>query len=313
MGCILHPTNDSFDEGGSAFAYLYKEKSEKKHYLFYSGSNNTTWDKASIGLATSDDGISFKKHSKNPLFTHGAETVTPNVIKTHGQYWMVFAYAEKKGSRKIGIASAKTLEGPWTFEKELIHPNSFWEGTGIDLGPSITPLTQDSFMIFYSNVKNTKLNRLLGPHYWHRQIGSMKITITPDKKINAERHNGNPLSNLNGAKGNWNESLFCPGYFTRREKHYLLPSTSTYSTPPPYKQYIGLLESQNNSFASTSYYDILINGPTEKSLILPNIKDEIALDTPSPLIKDDELWLYYAVMDRSDSIWRTALSIYDLQ
>jgi len=47
-------------------------------------------------------------------------------------------------------------------------------------------------------------------------------------------------------------------------------------------------------------------------MILPNIKSEIALDTPSPLIKGDELWLYYAVMDRADGIWKTALSIFSI-
>jgi hypothetical protein len=45
-------------------------------------------------------------------------------------------------------------------------------------------------------------------------------------------------------------------------------------------------------------------------MILQNIKSEIALDMPSPLIKWDELWLYYAVMDRADGIWKTTLSIF---
>jgi len=309
IGPILTPTKNTIDEGGSTFAYIYKENST--HYLFYTASPNPQWERATIALATSEDGVTFTKRP-NPIFSHGAETVTPNIIKLHEAYWMIFAYAEKKGCRRIGIASAQSLEGPWTFEKELIHPEPTWEGTGIDLGPSLTQINEKSFYLYYSNVRNKPLDRLLLTGYWRRQIGLLKVTIKDDKTIISERDEGNPLSHLNGKKGNWNESLFCPGHFTWRDKHYLLPAASTYSQPPPYKQSIGLIESENNSFTKNTQYTKLIDGPKEKAHIIPNIKDEIALDSPSTLIKNDELWVYYATMDRSDSIWKIALSIYQL-
>jgi len=55
---------------------------------------------------------------------------------------------------------------------------------------------------------------------------------------------------------------------------------------------------------------MLIDGPKEKKHIMPSIKGEIALDTPCPIIKDNSIYLYYAVMDRADGVWKTALSIF---
>jgi len=55
-----------------------------------------------------------------------------------------------------------------------------------------------------------------------------------------------------------------------------------------------------------------VNGSKEKALIVPNIRSETALDTPSPLIVRDELLLYYAVRDRDDGVWKTVLSIFSI-
>jgi len=122
---------------------------------------------------------------------------------------------------------------------------------------------------------------------------------------------GNPLKHLNGEFGTWNESLFCSGYFELNGRHYLFPACSTYSMGKPYRQYIGLVESTSPLFKEWSYFHTLISGPSESDII-PNPKGAIALDSPCPLKKADELWLYYAVMDRADGIWKTALSIFNL-
>jgi hypothetical protein len=51
----------------------------------------------------------------------------------------------------------------------------------------------------------------------------------------------------------------------------------------------------------------------KKEKIIPGIKSEIALDTPCPIIRNGELWLYYSAMDRTDGVWKTALSIFPLE
>ncbi|RLI17825.1 hypothetical protein DRO54_10970 [Candidatus Bathyarchaeota archaeon] len=91
-----------------------------------------------------------------------------------------------------------------------------------------------------------------------------------------------------------------------------MPAASTYSIGFPYKQYIGLIKDQSPYFLNPTKIGILIDGPKEKGKIISSIKSEIALDTPCPIIRGDELWLYYSAMDRADGIWKIALSIYSL-
>jgi len=66
-------------------------------------------------------------------------------------------------------------------------------------------------------------------------------------------------------------------------------------------------------FQKPQQISILIDGPTEKNKIIPTIRSEIALDTPCPLIRKNKLLLYYAVMDRADGIWKTALTIFHIE
>jgi hypothetical protein len=144
-------------------------------------------------------------------------------------------------------------------------------------------------------------------------IGILRLKFNSPTEVEAVRYEGNPLKHLNGSKGEWNESLFCPGYMRVGRRHYLLPAASTYSIGFPYKQYIGLIMDDSPYFENPKMKKILINGPQEKSLILHNCRNEIALDTPCPLVKDGKLWLYYSVMDRADGVWKTALSIFPLK
>jgi len=135
-------------------------------------------------------------------------------------------------------------------------------------------------------------------------------------KIEVHRFPVNPLKYFNGSKGSWNESLFCPGYVQIEGVHYLFPAASTYSTGFPYRQYIGIISSNSPFFReNVSRLKKLIDGPLEKSLIIPHIKSEIALDTPAPLWKAEEgkLFLYYSVMDRADGVWKIALTTFDRQ
>jgi hypothetical protein len=109
--------------------------------------------------------------------------------------------------------------------------------------------------------------------------------------------------------------VFCPGYFQLNETHFLLPAGSTYSLGFPYKQYIGIASSDTPYFSkSNTCIEKLIDGPSEKAQIIPNIKSEICLDSPSPLLIEDKhkLFLYYSVADRADYVWKIALTTFDI-
>lgn len=312
IGVVLEPSNQDFDSAASTFGCLFHEAGDKSCYLYYTGSRDREWHRTSIGVAKSHDGITFVKYSRNPILSIGDQSITPAVFKTKGRYWMVFAFKpDQTQGRRLGIAVADDPLGPWEYVRMLLKPELFWEGDDIDIGPSIVSLSEEEHLVYYSNVSNKPfLDMNNFNQYWYRQIGILRLKILGSKDIRPERWHKNPLSYLNGSKASWNESLFCPGYISLRSKHYLLTAASTYSVGFPYRQYIGLIEGSSPFFERPSNETILINGPEEKKAIIPSVRGEIALDTPSPLSRGNELWVYYAVMDRDDSIWKTALSTF---
>jgi len=311
IGVVLSPSDQEFDKFGSAFGCVLHEERESTWCLYYTGSIDKSWSNASIGVATSKDGVNFAKYPSNPILSMGKQSVTPAIFRASNDYWMVFALEPVMGhGRRLGIAVASNAFGPWTFVKQLIQPDKPWEGDSIDVGPSIVPV-DDDYLVFYSNVEGGFFSRhIFGQKSIRRRMGILKLKVSNGREIQFRRWEGNPLSHLNGERGSWNESLFCPGYFRLHETHYLLPTGSIYSVGHPYKQYIGIVEDSSPTFEHPFSVRLLIDGPKEKNKILPTARSEIALDTPCPLMRQNELWLYYAVMDRADGIWKTALSIF---
>jgi len=321
-GIVLDVSGGKFDNGAATFATLFVDKEEPNtNYLFYTGAKDTHWSHTSIGVATSRDGIDFRKADKlNPIIENqktsfcSKEALTPTVVKVGNQYYMILAGkpASWKG-RRIGIAYADDPRGPWRIIGELIRPKEPWEGNDIDLGPSITKISEHELIVYYSNVtKKRSLGRLFGRRFPIRKIGILKLKINSPSSIEAYRYESNPLEHLNGPKGSWNESLFCPGYLGIQDKHCLFPTASTYSLGFPYRQYIGMITGSSLYFEKPQQMGVLVDGPVEKKEIIPAIKSEIALDTPCPFVRKDKLYLYYAVMDRADLIWKTALTTFQI-
>jgi len=324
-GIVLNTSPNRFDGGAATFGSIFIDQDDPNTlFLFYSGAQDTNWSHAAIGLATSNNGLEFRKASNNPVLegTLGSfcqkEALTPAVTRINNLFFMIFSGRPqtKWSSRRLGIAWADDPRGPWHIIGELIKPAYSWEGRGIDNGPSIIKLNNETVLVFYSNVSSswfaTFLRRLL-----IRRIGILKLRIrgTSMSKIEVHRFPANPLKHFNGPKGSWNESLFCPGYAQIQSAHYLFPAASTYSARFPYRQYIGIISSNSPFFReNVSRLKKLIDGPSEKSLIIPHIKSEIALDTPAPLWRaEGKLFLYYSVMDRADGVWKIALTTFDRQ
>lgn len=283
--------------------------------MYYTGASDVHWKNASIGVATSNDGLTFTKRTEvNPIIQFGNRAVTPTVFKAGSYYYIIFAFLPESAEyRRIGIAFADDPLGPWQFIGELIRPKTRWEGDDIDLGPSIARISDEEFLVYYSNVSNKggPLSLILGPKYWLRCIGILRVRVKSPSHIEATRFEGNPLKHLNDPKGSWNESLFCPGYLKIQDRHFLFPSASTYSVGFPYRQYIGIISDTSPYFQNPCKVDILINGPEEKTRIIPETRSEMGLDTPSPLLRGNNVYLYYAVMSRRDEIWKIALTIFN--
>lgn len=322
-GVILDVSHGKFDGGAATFGTIFvDEEDPDTTYLFYTGAEDTQWSHASIGLATSKDGINFRKADElNPIIENqrvsfcSKEACSPAVARVGSYFYIILAGRSSSWSgRRIGIAYADDPKGPWRILGELIRPKKYWEGNDIDLGPCIAKINENELIVYYSNASNKwPLSILFGPRFWLRKIGILKLKIMSPSRIEAYRYEGNPLEHLNGPKGSWNESLFCPGYLKTQDVHYLFPAASTYSIGFPYKQCIGAVADSSPYFEKTQQISVLIDGPLEKSKIILKIKSEIALDTPCPLVRNNKLFLYYAVMDRADGIWKTALTIFNVK
>jgi len=325
-GIVLDVSSSGFDRCSVDFGSTFVDENDPDTiFLFYSGTRDVQWSYSALGLALSDDAFKFRKISDNPIlegnsqsFNH-RETLTPAITRVGNRFYMVFSGRQsRETSRRIGIAYADDPKGPWHILGEILKPTRLWEGVHLDNGPTLVKLDETSFLIFYSNLDNSQLDIFaLLRRYPIRRIGIAKVRIRGPSlsQIEVYKHSANPLKHLNGAKGNWNESVFCPGYFQLKGMHYMVPAASTYSVGSPYKQYIGIASSNTPYFNKThTYIEKLIDGPSERSKIIPNIKSQIALDSPSPLLIEDKnkLFLYYSVADRTDYVWKIALSTFDI-
>lgn len=294
IGIVLGPSGNEFS---ASFASAFKEDS--KTYLFYSCAQKKDFSVSSIKIAESQDGINFNEN-RTFLIT-GLSSVTPCVFKHKNRFYMVFASGTN--GRRLMLASSDNLCDGWIVEKVLAEPRKFWEGHSIDNGTRAFKFEEESrkemvnsfgrFSIYYSNVgRNWLACKLFGTRWFSRKLGILELDISTLGTV-ATKSALNPLAYLNGKRGSWNESLFCASQFDYGSKKFLVSAASNYSVNPS-RQYIGISEDYGE-------WQILIEAPTN-----------FALDTPCPLVIDDKLYLYYAVMNRKDQVWKTALSIFHL-
>jgi len=323
-GVVLDVSSDGFDMGAATSGSIFIDDDSDNIFLFYTGAQDAQWSHTAIGLATSKDGVKFQKVGEDPIlegspksFCH-KEALAPTVTRMRNRFFMVFTGKPSPQSfRRLGIAYADDPKGPWQIIGELIRPTYLWEGRDIDNGLSLIKLSEDEFLIFYSSITSPKVYDVFTilRRYTIRRIGIAKVKIrgTSTSSIEVYKSPNNPLKHLNGQKGSWNESLFCPGYMQLSGRHFLFPATSTYSIGFPYKQYLGIVSSDSPHFPKNRcHIEKLIDGPSEKYSIFPSIKGEIALDTPSPMIKKDMLFLYYSVADRANEVWKVALTTFNI-
>ena len=264
----------AWDCRGATWCCVEYMEEDETFYLYYSGFGEKEADKPvwSIGLATSRDGVKFTKQG-SPVLEHSSfcsyKAWIPVVFRVKNRFFMVFAGASEKGSGgKLGIAWADDPKGPFKVIREILRPEYFWEGAGIDLGPGYLPMAEDKLLIYYSNHAVRRSELILNMlstflrkgwkhlsirdtyRYVRRRIGiaELKITGTSEWDIEILRYSGNPLTHLNGPLGSWDESLFCPGLLKTADYYCLLPTTSAYSISFPYKQYVGLVKAKSPFF-----------------------------------------------------------------
>lgn len=326
LGVVLEPSVSDFDAGAATWGCAFTDDEDPgTTYLYYSGAADHSWTHASIGLAASRDGKHFKKLSDlNPVIDgknrefNSWYSITPAVVRFGNYYYMFFA-ADRKSiipvhRNGIAIAYAGDPRGPWKPRGLIATPEFGWEGLSIEPGPGVANLGEGQFLVYYSNASSklpVDLRFPILPRFIRRHVGILNVTIRSPNSITAQKFPGNPLMHLNGPRGSPAESLYCPGYLSFRGRHILLPSMSTYSVGYPFRQYIGIV-SDTSPFFMSGTVRVLLDGPVERREVM-NPKGQIALDTPSTVCRNEEVYLYYSAMDRHDRIWKMALSVIDIQ
>jgi hypothetical protein len=304
--------NDHFDSYSIAFPSVYKE--DEQIFLYYTGAPDRKWSFASIGVAWSKDGNNFSKASDCILVSQHSsflarEAVTPAVIKIGSNYFMVVSGRKYRyNHRIIGLAVSDDPKGPFNLIKILYLPTDLWEGYSIDNGTTLVKTSDKSFLVYYSNcaagIRDIFLRKTI-----RRCIGILEVEVNGLSaiEISVKRLTSGPIVVLNGKKGDWNESVFCPGYFSNSSCSVLFFAASKYSSKPAF-QSIGFISVDSPRLGGVlSVPKQIINGSKFTETLEP-----IAFDSPSPLqVDENHLLLFYSIKTKTQS-WQIMSSVLEI-
>jgi len=304
---------NSFDCYSVAFSSLLKEDGD--FFLYYTGATDKNWSFASIGVATSRNLFEFKKkeHSiienqKNSKFSY--EAVTPAITKVKSKYYLIFAGREHRyDHRVLGIAYSDDPAGPFKIIDTIYKPSMDWEGYSIDNGSTLIKISDDEFLVYYSNCAPSLKNVVFRKPFI-RKIGFLKVKIRGATSSSIEVFSSkNPIP-LNGPIGSWTESIFCPGYLHGiSNENYLFFTASTY-TKHPIPQYIGYVsvDSPFLTYFKSQPFKIL---SVKDIQVISNIR-YMGFDYPYPMSNPHEerkVVLFYSVLDRATNRWSILRSV----
>ncbi len=167
-------------------------------YRLYYGGFNSLW-KASIGLATSPDGIHWTKYSNNPVLVHGLSTGwdgdavhSPCVIRDSAGMYQMWYSGTSHDTTAIGYA---TSSDGYTWVKHISNPIFFTDKSNLWESYLVT----DSRVI---KIGNTYHMFYFGaPGAYGYQIGY----ATSTDGLTWHRYLNNPIISLGGS-GTWDEA-----------------------------------------------------------------------------------------------------------
>jgi predicted GH43/DUF377 family glycosyl hydrolase len=178
--------------------------------MYYNGWHDqySVWQ---IGLAVSDDGISWQKYSNPILASSGNEYQigVSEVIKKDNTYYMYYTYRSDAYTDNYKISLATSTDGvTWSRcnQNPIISPSQPWEGSSVSYPTVITENNQ--FIMIYQNQNRT----------------SFGMAISEDG-INWTKSTRNPIFNSNDVNNNWTNTINYP-LFRKFNNEYRLYYTS---------------------------------------------------------------------------------------
>lgn len=164
--------------------------------MWYRGTNPTTFASGAVGLATSKDGVSWTKDSRNPVLTATAidqgYIASPYVIRLELTYNMWYTGKNANSTKPTSILYATSYDGlKWTKWPHAVFLSSSdptaWDSSSV-YSPSVY-FNGTTFWLWYSS---------LGPNNGPPQIG---LATSPDGAT-WTRYPPNPILSP-GAPGTW--------------------------------------------------------------------------------------------------------------
>jgi len=117
----------SWDERGVADPYVIRQ--DKRLYLYYEGLDRA--QRQRLGVAVSDDGITWSKLRSNPILELGESfdargVGEPAVWSNYGSYWMLYTGRDQHEMRRLGLA--RSSDGvKWEKQPLVIAGTEPWD------------------------------------------------------------------------------------------------------------------------------------------------------------------------------------------
>ena len=279
MGVVLPQTPGAWDSGSTAAPIVWKE--EGRYFMLYQGWKEGTGPRI-FGLATSDDGLKWEKHSKNPVMTPSPGQWDQGgfecgcVLKIDDYYRLYYSGHNGDGKLRIGMANSTNLIEWEKHDQNPImdsDPQISWESKGVAF-PAVVRDSRGYTMIYGA----------YGPN-------SMELGVaTSSDGIAWNKHPHNPILPQRG----WWESPDCKYWDAGIEVHQTFATGDFYVTlyegfGKPYRYNIGVAYSPDGIVWARSPENPLF------PLTGPNVRQDMSVVHPMLLIED--MLLYYVELE----------------
>jgi predicted GH43/DUF377 family glycosyl hydrolase len=168
----------SWDERGAADPHVIKEG--WGYYMYYLGQDRARRQR--LGVARSEDGITWAKHRDSPILELGAPGAfdelglgEPAVWSQHGWYWMLYTGRDRNEYRRLGLARSRDgISWSRVTDEPVLSGAHEWDSKVV-CDPSVL-VDGDIVRVWFGGGNNAEPAENL-----NGQIGyaTLKITITP--------------------------------------------------------------------------------------------------------------------------------------